>query len=70
MAVLSLVGCSTKLQVEAERGNVQSVMELLDEGKSISETDFRGWTALHYAARAGQETIVDLLLNKGAEIDV
>lgn len=69
LAILSLIGCSTKLQVEADRGNIQSVMELLDKGESISETDFRGWTALHYAAKAGHETIVDLLLHKGAEID-
>lgn len=69
MTTLSLIGCSTKLQVEADRGNVQTVKELLDQGDQISETDFRGWTALHYAARAGQDTVVKLLLNKGADIN-
>ncbi len=69
LAALSLIGCSTKLQVEADRGNVQSVMELLDQGERISETDTRGWTALHYAARAGQDTVVNLFLKKGADIN-
>jgi serine/threonine-protein phosphatase 6 regulatory ankyrin repeat subunit B len=70
LAVLSLIGCSTKLQMAAERGNVQSVMELLEKGEPVSERDIRGWTALHYAAKSGQENTVDLLLSKGAEIDV
>ncbi|MCW5782009.1 MAG: ankyrin repeat domain-containing protein [Nitrospirales bacterium] len=65
----SLIGCATKLQTEAAIGNAQSVMELLEKGESITETDFRGLTALHYAAKGGQEGIVDLLLTKGAEIN-
>jgi hypothetical protein len=69
LAFVFLTGCATNLQVAAYRGKVQDVMELLEKRESISETDFRGWTALHYAAQAGQETIVDLLLHKGAEID-
>ncbi|GJL68219.1 MAG: hypothetical protein NPIRA06_08540 [Nitrospirales bacterium] len=44
-------------------------MELLDQGERISETDTRGWTALHYAARAGQDTVVNLFLKKGADIN-
>ena len=43
LAVLSLIGCSTKLQMAAERGNVQSVMELLEKGEPISERDIRGY---------------------------
>ena len=69
LAALSFIGCSTKLQVEADRGNVQSVIELLNEGESISETDAKGSTALHYAARSGQMPIVALFLDNGAEID-
>jgi ankyrin repeat protein len=55
--------------MEAAIGNAQSVMELLEKGESISETSYRGWTALHYAAQGGQEAVVDLLLTKGAEIN-
>jgi ankyrin repeat protein len=69
LAFVFLTGCATNLQVAVYRGNVQDIMELLEKGESISETDFRGWTALHYAVKAGQETIIDLLLHKGAEID-
>ncbi|MCA9422817.1 MAG: ankyrin repeat domain-containing protein [Nitrospira sp.] len=68
-AFVFLTGCATNLQVAAYRGNGQDVMELLENGESISERDIRGLTALHYAAQGGQETIVDLLLNKGAEIN-
>lgn len=64
-----LIGCATKLQMEAAIGNTQSVMELLEKGESISEKSYRGWTALHYAAQGGQEGVVDLLLTKGAEIN-
>lgn len=64
----SLIGCATKLQTEAAIGNAQSVMELLEKGESITETDFRGLTALHYAAKGGQEGIVDLLLTKGLKL--
>lgn len=69
VTLLLLVGCSPKLHVEAYRGNVLSVKEILDNGEKIAKTDYRGWTALHYAAEGGHEIIVDLLLDKGAEIN-
>jgi cytohesin len=67
---LFLGGCiPNKLHLEAYRGNLLSVKEILDNGEKIGKTDNRGWTALHYAAGGDQEAIVDLLLDKGAEIN-
>ncbi|MGE0474500.1 MAG: ankyrin repeat domain-containing protein [Nitrospirales bacterium] len=43
---------------------MQSVMELLDAEENILVTNSMGWTVLHYAARAGRDTIVKLLLDK------
>jgi hypothetical protein len=48
--LLLLGGCSpNKLHLQAYRGNVLSVKEILDNGEKIGKTDNRGWTALHYA---------------------
>ena len=69
LTLLFLVGCSSKLHVEAYRGNVLSVKEILDNGEKIAKTDYRGWTALHYAAKGGQEAMVELLLDKGADLN-
>uniref|UniRef100_A0A183VA12 ANK_REP_REGION domain-containing protein n=1 Tax=Toxocara canis TaxID=6265 RepID=A0A183VA12_TOXCA len=42
---------------------------LLDEvPECIGAIDARGWTALHYAARAGHTDVVRLLVDRGAEI--
>ena len=64
-----LAGCSPTLHVDAYRGNLLSVRKILDHGENVSKTDYRGWTALHYAAEGNQREIVDLLLMKGAEIN-
>ena len=69
IATLSLIGCSTQLQSYSERGDIQSVLKLLEQGESIYETDPIGSTALHYAARSGQVLIAKILLSKGAQID-
>lgn len=69
LTLLLLAGCSPKLHVEAEMGNIQSVEEILLEGENINKRDYHGLTALHYAAQGDQGTIIDLLLNKGAEIN-
>ncbi len=65
----ALIGCSTELQVAAERGNLQVVSGLLNSGERISARNSVGWTALHYAARAGQDAVINLLLDKQAAID-
>lgn len=69
LALVLMVGCSPKLHVAAERGNVQCIEEILLDGENINKRDYHGLTALHYAAQGGQRSIIDLLLNKGAEID-
>lgn len=43
---------------------------LLDEGADIDEQDAIGWTPLHYATRMRCESIVAILLEKGADSSV
>lgn len=54
------------LMIAAYKGNLPAVTALLAKG---AEPNRPGWTALHYAAAAGKNEIVQLLLDKSAYID-
>lgn len=56
----------TALMVAAYKGNREAVVSLLNGG---AEPNRPGWTALHYAASAGNVEIVRILLEKSAYID-
>ena len=45
------------------------VQKLLAHGASADLTDSRGWSPLHLAAQAGQETMVNILLAHGANVN-
>ena len=45
-------------------------LKLIDRGVDVSATNKVGATALHYAVRAGNQTMVELLLANGADIEV
>jgi hypothetical protein len=57
--------------LEAARdGKQRTVRRLLERRPSLLEwKDDPGYTALHYAASAGETAIVDFLLDEGADID-
>ena len=40
---------------------------LIEQGVEVNDTDVHGWTPLMYAAYAGHESTVQLLLNRGAD---
>lgn len=52
------------LHLAALRGNALIVNNILD-GKKIYHIDGKGMTPLHYAANAGRNEIVEILLEKG-----
>lgn len=53
-----------------ESDALDSVTHLLDRGADVNATNASGQTALHGAAYMGGDTVVDLLLRRGARIDV
>jgi len=56
------------LQLAAWRGQPDAVRWLLDRGAAVNRKG-KQWSALHYAAFAGHQGIVDLLLAHGADIN-
>jgi ankyrin repeat protein len=57
------------LSLEKQRKDAEMVQLLLKQGSNVEAATFSGLTALHLAAREGNETITDLLLQYGADID-
>ena len=57
---------NTALMLAAYKKMPQLVQALLDQGAEVNQP---GWTALHYAASAGDNAIVQMLLDKSAYID-
>ena len=41
----------------------------LNAGMDVNASDVGGWTALHVAAETGHATVVEQLLNAGADIN-
>jgi len=56
----------TALMIAAFQSNVLFATELIEKGAEINRP---GWTALHYAASAGCDAIVKILLENAAYID-
>ena len=60
----------TPLQNASWEGNLESVLELLDEeGTEENAANEEGWTALHIASAFGHTEVVLALLNK-TDIDI
>ncbi|MFC4933015.1 ankyrin repeat domain-containing protein [Massilia sp. GCM10023247] len=57
---------NTALMMAAYKRNRPAVEALLAKGAKVNQP---GWTALHYAAAAGDDAIVRLLLARGARVD-
>ncbi|WP_080794501.1 ankyrin repeat domain-containing protein [Corynebacterium pacaense] len=59
----------TVLMRAAEAGNLLFVARLLDMGADSAITDPTGLTALHYAAIEGDDGIIEILIDAGANLD-
>ncbi len=57
---------NTALMMAAYKRNRPAVEALLAKGAAVNQP---GWTALHYAAAAGDDALVRLLLARGAQVD-
>jgi ankyrin repeat protein len=65
-----VVGRRTMLSLACERGNVEIVSMLLDkDGSKINEEDAYGWTPIVWAAKRGQMDVVQLLRERGPNLD-
>jgi uncharacterized protein len=56
----------TALMLAAFKANEPAVKALLEKGAAVNRA---GWTPLHYAAAAGDNDIVQMLLDKSAQLD-
>ena len=54
----------------AAKGNIDAVKHHLAAGVDVNAKGYRGFTPLHYAARNGRKEIVELLITKGADVNV
>lgn len=59
-----------KLMYLANEGDLKGIEELLDDGTDVNFSDIDGRTALHVAACQGRADVVQLLLRRGAEVDL
>jgi ankyrin repeat protein len=54
----------------AESGNIEAVKQHLAAGTDVNAKDKDGWTPLHPASYEGHQEIVELLIGKGADVNV
>lgn len=54
----------------AREQNIEKVKQLIEDNADLDEADGLGLTALHWAAIAGNRDLVNLLINRGANLNV
>ena len=59
----------SKLLNAAERGDIDKVKHLINEGADVNAKDVYEKTPLHWAAEKGHKEIVEILLKKGANVN-
>lgn len=64
-----LIDPRVRLMYLANEGDVEGIKELLDSGTNVNFSDIDGRTALHVATCQGFTDVVQLLLDRGAEVD-
>ncbi|EEF36691.1 protein VAPYRIN [Ricinus communis] len=57
------------LCIAARKGDVRTILKLIENGAAINGRDQHGWTALHRAAFKGNVEVVRTLIDKGIDVD-
>lgn len=57
------------LRQNAQSGNYDKVIDLVDDGADINAPDERGRTALHYAVLSCESRMVHALIERGADVN-
>ena len=76
IAAVVLVGCGSQppdisIWGAASNGNIVAVKQHLAAGTDVNAKDgFADWTALHWAVQFGHKEIAELLIAKGAKLNV
>ena len=59
------------IHVAAKRGNIKAVKQHLAEGVDVNTNAVIGeWTPLHYAAYGGHKDVAEMLIGKGADVNM
>ena len=61
---------NVKLFKAVKGGDHEAVAKCLDEGASLKARNFNGWTPLDVAASNGDREMAELLISKGADVNV
>lgn len=65
-----MINPGVRLMYMANEGDLDGIKELLDSGTDVNFRDIDKRTALHVAACQGRTDVVQLLLSRGAHVDV
>lgn len=65
---LDALNKAIQLHEVANKGNVESVKRLLDEGADVNSKNIAGETSVQVADRMGHNEVIDILLDHGADI--
>ena len=64
-------GLEEKIHNAAQQGDLSLIKKLLLKYPGLANTrNYKGWTPLHLAAYSGHKEIVDILIKRGAEVNV
>ena len=63
-------GMEFSIHLAAFLGDLEKVKGFLESGMSPDTKNESGYIPLHYAAMGGHKDIVELLINKGGDIDI
>ena len=67
--LLVVTGLAGQIHDAVMNGNIDEVQWQLDAGVDVNEESSKGLTPLHYAASAGHNDIVELLIERGANVN-